>query len=84
MSCSWPRPFLWVNDVACRHLTSAAGLKLFTYVFDGKAKFTHHGLARSRRTEAIYTQHITMVTDKAMPALRCTRLDGKSRMDWRR
>jgi hypothetical protein len=72
-------------------MTSHAGIFLtqqgkssFTYVFDGKAIFTHHDLARSRRTEAIYTQHVTVVTDKAMPALRCTRLDGKSRMDWRR
>ena len=52
----------------------------FAYVLDGKAIFTHHDVAWSRRTEADYAQHVTVVTDIAMPALRRTRLDGKSRM----
>ena len=57
------------------------GQSSFTYIFDGKAIFTHYDLAWGRRTEAVHAQHVTVVTDVAMPALRCTRLDGKSRMD---
>ena len=57
------------------------GQSSFTYVLDGKAIFTHHDVAWSRRTEAVYAQHVTAVADVAMPALRCTRFDGKSRMD---
>jgi hypothetical protein len=43
----------------------------------------HHDVTWSRRTEAVYAQHVTAIADIAMPALRCTRLDGKSRMDGR-
>jgi len=57
------------------------GQRSFTYVLDGKAIFTHHDVARSRRTEAVYAQHVTAIADVAMPALRCAGFDGKSRAD---
>jgi hypothetical protein len=60
---------------------SQEGQSSFTYVLDGKAIFTHHDVAWSRRTEAVYAQDVTAVANVAMPALRCTRFDGKSRMD---
>ena len=57
------------------------GQSSFTYVLNGKAIFTHHDVAWSGRTEAVNAQHVTAIADVAMPALRCTRFDGKSRMD---
>jgi len=59
------------------------GQSSFTYVLDGKAIFTHHDVAGTRRAEAVYAQHVTAIAGVAMPALRCTRLDGKSRVDRR-
>ncbi len=55
----------------------------FTYVLGGKAVFTHYDITRSRRAEPVYTQHVAAVADVAMPALRCTRLNGKPRVDRR-
>ena len=57
------------------------GQSSFTHVLDGKAIFTHHDVARSRRTEAVDAKHITVIADVAMPALRRTRFDRKSRTD---
>ena len=41
---------------------------LYTFL-DGKAIFTHHDVAWSRRTEAVYAQDVTVIADVAMPAL---------------
>lgn len=62
-------PFLWVMISHAGTFLSQEGQSSFTYIFGGKAIFTHHDLAWSRRTEAVYAQHVTVVTDIAMPAL---------------
>jgi hypothetical protein len=46
------------------------GQSSLAHVLYGKAIFTHHDIAWSRRTEAVYAQHVTAVADVAMPALR--------------
>ena len=51
----------------------------FTYILGGEAVFTHHDVARSRGAEPVYAQHVSAIADVAMPALRCTRLNGKPR-----
>jgi hypothetical protein len=59
------------------------GQSSFAYVLDSEAIFAHHDVARRRHTEAVYAQHVTAIADVAMPSLRCTCLDGKSRRDRR-
>jgi hypothetical protein len=51
------------------------------YVVDRESVFTHHDVARGRRTISVDAQHIAVIADVAMPPLRRTRLDGKPRVD---
>jgi hypothetical protein len=53
----------------------------FTYVIGGKAIFTHHDVAWSRRAIAVHAQHVAATADITMPALRRARFDGKPRVD---
>src|SRR6185437_1125136 len=57
------------------------GQSSFAYVLDGKAIFAHHDVPWRRRTEAVDAQHASVIADVAMPTLRSTCFDGKSRMD---
>src|SRR6185437_2012753 len=57
------------------------GQSSFAYVLDGKAIFAHHDVPWRRRTEAVDAQHASAIDDVAMPTLRSTCFDGKSRMD---
>lgn len=58
-----------------RGLTSQQRHHSLAHILDSETVFAHHNVAWSRRTISVDTQHVTMIADIAMPALRRARLD---------
>ena len=69
----------WVSATLLQH-----GEGSHAYVLDGKAILTQQDVAGGRCAETIDADHITMVPEVAMPAVRWACFDRKARSDRRR